>query len=363
VAGTTETPEREETERVDEGGEGGTEEETSGGEGEGGEEFDETALSEQDTDFSAAAYARAAAHYSKQAGKTLDPNDPGDKFLLRELMLRGQRIKALQALEEEPEETAETKPAVEETKPAGPPAKPTIEQIKQQVAQARAYAKSQIVPEIAMDFAKSVMGPMVEAIWPGKNYGDKLSITPEIASAFTEGMSTFGAMMVADALTQIWPEIPKAVTAGDPMMARVRDMAVRESAVDEILGAMNKQGQPAYPDFDRLVENGSIKRIMNSDDLKNAVFEAKDPYKNLVAKLKFAYRLAKNQPVDVAALEKATERGREQAEERARRVGAGRTPPGSSRSGPGAPGGSSLMKDILGGGGSKFGRLLESARK
>ena len=355
VAGEAEAPEQETTEQVDTGAE--TVDDTeSGGEGDG-EEFDESALGEQDTDFSTDAYARAAAHYSKRAGKTLDPNDPGDRWILREMMLRGQKIKAMNAEEETPEEETPAQPKAEETAPAAP-AKPTVEQIKARVAEAKQYAKSQVVPEVAMDFTSSVMKPMVEAIWPGKGYGEKLQITPEIAGAFTEAMTAFGAMAIADALPAIIGAVPQAVVNGDPMMARVRDMAVRESAIDEILDARSKAGGPAYPDFEKLVESGEIKRQMASDELKNAVFDSKDPYKNLVAKLKFAYRLAKNQPVDVGALEKAGERGRQQAQERARRVAAGRLPPGSSRSGPGAPGGSKLLNDIVGGGGSRFSRLL-----
>jgi hypothetical protein len=351
VAGATETPEQEETERVDTTGDEVSDEETADAGNAG--EFDESALSEQDRDFSASAYEKAAKHYSKQAGRDLDPDDPGDRWMLREMMIRGQKIKELQSAEATEEEETE-EPKVDETRQAGTePHKPTTQEIMEAVGRARQQAKSQIVPEVAMEFAKNFLG----AMWPGK----KIDFSQEQANALAETFGTFAIMQIADVLPVIFENVPQAVVNRDPMMARVRDMAVRESAVDEILGTMNKGGQPAFPDFERLVDSGAIKRAMQSEDLKDAVFN-KDPYKNLVAKLKMAYKLAKNQPVDVATLEQATARGREQAEERARRVAAGRTPPGSSRSGTGAPGGpAGLKRDILSGGGSKFSRAIAEA--
>jgi hypothetical protein len=348
-------PEQETTEQVEtEGGESSDEEHAGAEEHAEPSDFE---LTEQDADFSVAAYARAAAHYSKQSGKTLDPNDPGDRFLLSELMKRGQRIKKLQSAEAETED--EEKPAAaaaEEVKPVVA-AKPTIEQIRERVKGARQYAKENIVPEVAMEFAKDFM----EAMWPGKGVGEKIS--QEQATRIAEVFSTFAVMQIADAIPSILSAVPTAVTNGIPMMGRVLDMASRESAIDEVLEARDKGGAAAYPDFEKLVENGTIKQMMASDELKSAVFN-KDPQKNLVAKLKFAYKLAKGQRVDVGALEKASERGRQEEKTRTARVAAGKLPPGNSRGSFAGPvRASNFINTLVSGSGSKFSRAIAESKK
>ena len=346
-------PEAEETDGVETDGGESTEEADSSEEADSGEtEFE---LTEQDSDFSDNAYERAAAHYTKQFGKTLDPNDKADRAILRELIQRGQRIKALQSEEETPkDEDADTAGKTEEVKPAVA-AKPTEEQIMAQLANAEAYAKANVVPKVAMKFASR----LINAMWPGKNAGDK--ITQEQATELAEVFQTFGAMVVADAIPAILGAVPTAVQS-DPMFGRMREMAVRETAIDEVLSTTNKAGEAAYPDFEKMVDSGTIKQMMATDELKNAVFH-KDPQKNLVAKLKFAYRLAKGQRVDVGALEKAAARGRDAEKERATRVGAGRTPPGTTRGSLSAPStASNFMNKLVSGSGSKFSRAIAESR-
>ena len=350
-------PEGEETAEGAEEAEGASEEEgAEGSEEESGEtEFE---LTEQDSDFSDNAYTRAAEHYSKQFGKTLDPNDKADRAILRELIQRGQRIKALQSEEAPEEETEEAeagdKGKTEEVKPAQP-VKLTVEQIKERVQQARKYAGDSLVPEVSLDFAQS----FVKALW-----GDKApQLKQEQADEITKAFSTFGSLLIADAIPHILGAVPTAVMNGVPMMRNVVDMASREAAVDEVLGITNKGGQPAYPEFEKLVESGAIRKAMQGPELKDAVF-SRDPQKNLVAKLKIAYKLAKGQGVDVEALEKASKAGRASEQERARRVAAGRTPPGSSRGGAAGPAtASNFIGRLVSGSGSKFARAIAESHK
>ena len=356
VADADMAPEAEEAE-VDESGEdeGTAEEEGAEGEEEAGETDFE--LTEDDSDFSADAYARAAEHYSKRAGKTLDPNDPGDRFLLRELISRGQKIKELQAQpEEEESEEEEAPPAKAEDAPPAAPAKLTTEQIMQRMAEAEAYAKQSVVPEVSMQFATKLMN----AFWPGKN----IKIEQAQANAITEVFGTYGAMLIADAMPAIFQAVPNAVINGDPMMGKVREMAMRESALDELFESRDKAGAEVFPGLEKLLDSGEIKRQLNGPELKEAVY-SRDPYKNLVAKIKVAYKLARGRPVDTKALTKAAARGRAQERERNVRVAAGKLPPGSSRGSFAAPGtAKNFINNLVGGSGSKFSRMLaEHAKK
>jgi hypothetical protein len=337
--------------------EGATEEEGAEGEEEAGES--DFALTEDDSDFSADAYARAAEHYSKRAGRQLDPNDPGDRFLLRELISRGQKIKELQAQPAEETEEEEAAPAKTEEAPPAAPAKLTTEQMMQRMAEARVYAKQTLVPEVALAFSKGI----VDSLWPGKGVGEKL--TQEQANNLTETFSTFGAMLIADAMPAIFQAVPNAVINGDPMMGKVRDMAMRESALDELFEARDKvSGGELYPGLEKMLDSGEIKKQLNGPDLKDAVY-SKDPYKNLVAKIKIAYKLARGKPVDTKALTKAAERGRAQERERSVRVAAGKLPPGNTRGSFAAPGtASNFINRLVSGGGSKFHRaIMESQKK
>jgi len=337
---------------------GDTESEEEAGPDEGAEgEAEDFAVSEADRDFSSAAYARAAAHYEKNYGIKLDPGDEAHRRLLRELIDRGQRIRELQAEREAPEEKPVEQPQ------AAAPAVLTPEQrvaaARQRLSEAREYAKGAVVPEVAMEFAKD----FVDALWYGREGDKKVSaqIKQEQATALTQVFTTFGAMLVADAVPSIMASVPQAVSS-DPVMSRVRDMAVREQAIDELM-AEEVNGRPAYPNLERLIESGTIKRLMNSAELKEAVF-VKDPYKNLLARVRFAYKLASNQPVDPAALGKAAARGRAAERERQQRVAAGRTPPGSSAGSSAPSSANNFMNRLLSmGNGSKFSRALKEGRR
>jgi len=319
-----------------------------GGEGEAEEEFN---LDELETDFAESAYAKAAAHYSKQFGKTLDPNDAGDRAMLRELMDRGRKISELQTREPEDEEEEETEAA-----PAAPaaPAKTPQEIQKERLAGARDYAKAAIVPEVAMEFGQK----FVEALWPGKD----VKLTQEQANGLAETFTMFGALLIGDAIPSIMQATPRAVEAAYPEFKTIISIAGRERAIDEVVGATDQAGTAAFPGIDKLIENGTIKRIMDSE-LKDAVFNSKDAHKNLVAKIKTAYKMARGQGVDVNLVRSAVAKGKELAVSRARKVAAGRTPPGSSRSASASRGrtGSQFIDQLVnaGGSGGRFSRMLK----
>jgi hypothetical protein len=284
---------------------------------EGEEDFN---VSDLETDYAESAYTKAAAHFSKQFGKTLNPNDAGDRAILKELMDRGQKIaEAGRQSEEEPEEEeTEAAPAAEAA-----PAKTPQEVMKLRLDGAKAYAKESVVPEIAMDFAQA----FVESLWPGKN----VKVTQEQATALTQTMTAFGAMLVGDAIPSILGAVPGAVSNRYPMFDKVITMAEREAVVDEVMGAVDAQGNPQFPGIDRLIENGTIKKLVNGEQLKDAVFN-KDPFKNMIAKTKMAYKMARGEGFDPKLISTAVNRGKELARERARKVSAGRVPAGSSRS-------------------------------
>jgi|SRR6516162_163684 hypothetical protein len=357
VADAEAVAEQEEAEHVGVGEEGGSEESEDGSEQATGDEAEESefTLTEQDSDYSPEAYQRAAEHYSRRAGRTLDPNEPGDRFLLRELMQRGEKISSMQREEAEAEEATaeEAEPAVEDTaRQAQPPAKPTIEQVRAMVAGAKNYAKGNIVPEVALDFGNELRNAMVELIWGDKEAKNLPPVAQERANRVAEVLSTYAVMQIADAIPSILQATPSAVIQNHPGFARMAEEAQKGMAADEVLEAKDTKGNLMYPDFERLAQSGTIKKLVNTE-LREAVF-SKDPHKNLVAKYKFAYRLAKNQPVDVSALTKASERGRTQEQERQRRVAAGKLPPGNSNRTGTSTSGSDFMNSLIKLGGSKF---------
>jgi hypothetical protein len=307
-------------------------------------------LAELETDYAESAYAKAAAHYSKTFGKPLDPNDQGDRALLRELMDRGQKIKELSA---QPREDDHKDEQAAVTQQASQPTKTPQELMQARLAGAKQYAKESVVPEVAMDFAQS----FVDAMWPGKN----VKVGQEQAVALTQAFTAFGAMLVGDAIPSILSATPKAVADAYPRFTNLIESADKEAAVQELAEATGKDGSLSYPGIDKMIDNGTIKRIMDAE-LKDAVFN-KDPYKNFVAKAQTAYRMARGQNVDTNVVQNAFQRGAKQAKERAARVGAGRVSPGSSRTASAGSGKDNFVQSLVSNGGSKFSNMLKELGK
>ena len=284
----------------------------------GEEDFDATSL---EPDFAESAYQRAASHWEKR-GKKFDLQDSGDRAVLKDWMERGQKIAELNAKPaEQPRQDA--KPAEAEKPPE--PVKTPQEMMALRLSGAKEYAKSILNPEVAMQFSQQ----FVDAMWPGKN----VKMSQEQANAMTEAFSMFGSLLIADAFQNTIPaimgQVPKEVSKAFPMFDRVISMAERESVVEELVNARDDKGSARYPGMEKLIDNGTIKRIMNGPDLKDAVF-TKDPHQNMIRRAQVAYQMARGQNLNPQVVAKAVQRGREQANARARSVAAGRTPPGSS---------------------------------
>jgi hypothetical protein len=334
-------PAEEETETEESG-----EEEPEGEEESGEEEFD---VSDLETDFAESAYKRAAEHYSKQFGKELDPNDQADRALLRELMERGRKISELQAGQEteEEEETEETTEApATETAPKTPE-----EVITAQLESARNYAKTNINPIILAKAFTPMIHAMAKVFWGDKAKSFIESTKPEALMELAQEMDTVMTLKGMEIANGILPNVGKAVESAYPFFSKSQDLAEKEAAVDEILG------DKAYAGFDKLVDSGAINRALASPELKDAVFH-KDPFKNRVAKLKFAFRLARNERVDPKMLAEASKRGREAERTRSVRVAAGRTPPGSSNRGTAPAGTGKFISQLVQNGSSRAAKLF-----
>jgi hypothetical protein len=323
-------------------------EEEQGEEESGEEEFD---VSDLETDFAESAYAKAAEHYSKQFNKQLDPNDPGDRALLRELMERGRKISELQSREEPEEEEEEGTEEAPEAKEAPAPKTPE-EVITAQLESARNYSKTNINPIVLKDAILPMMGAMANFFW-GKEKGAAFMANrrPEDLLEMAQAMDTVMTLKGMEIASGILPNVGKAVETAYPFFSKSQDLAEKEAAVEEILS------DKLYTGFDKLVDTGAINRALASPELKDAVF-SKDPYKNRVAKLKMAFKLARNERVDPKMLAEASRRGREAEKTRSLKVAAGRTPPGSSsRGAAGAPRGR-LIDQIVANGSSRAARLF-----
>src|SRR5579864_3358593 len=262
-------PSEEETETEESGEEEPTEEEESGA-----EDFD---VSDLETDFAESAYKRAAEHYSKQFGKTLDPNDQGDRALLRELMERGRKISQLQSREETEEEPEETTATETETE------KPLVfktqeEYFQHQIKNAVEYAKTNVNPVVLKEAIYPMMGAMAKFFWGDKAQAFLAGKKPEDVMELAQAMDAVMTLKGQEIAGGILANVGKQVEATYPFFSKSQDLAEKEEALDQILG------DPAYAGFDKLVDNGAINRALASAELKDAVF-SKDPFKNRVAKI------------------------------------------------------------------------------
>jgi hypothetical protein len=339
---TADEPEAEEAE----GDEGGSEEEQAEEET-GEEDFDVSTL---ETDFAESAYERAAAHYSKQFGKQLDPNDQGDRAILRELMERGRKISELQTAEPEEEEEEGTEAATEE-KPAAVTAKTPEEVFTAQIESARTYAKGNVNPIAVKELFRPVISGLFEVAWGEKGINLVKGKTDAELVPLAQAMDSLMTLKGMEIAGGIIGNVPKAVEGAYPFFSKSQDLAEKEAAVDEILG------DPAYAGFDKLVDSGAINQALASPELKNAVFN-RDPFKNRVAKLKFAYKLARGQRPDPKVLGEAVKRGKEAEKDRARRVAAGRTLPGSSSRGAAPATRGNLIGQLVQNGSSRAAKLF-----
>lgn len=331
---------------------------------EGTEPAEEEDFEQQlETDYSERAYAKAAEHWAKR-GVTLDPAKEGDRALIKDWLDRGRDARDARAAQEATQETDEETPA-EET-PAAPAAR-TPEQVRAQTLQtwkeSQQYAKDTYDPEISKESLMPFISAVADIFWDGKGEAIAARMTTERIAALSNAIRPAIAMELAAALPSIYQGVP-GMLQHDPVFGSVHEFALKERVIDELSTAVGQNNQPLYPNLERLLESDAIKKALNGPELKNVVLD-RDPYKNLIARTKLAYKIANNERVDVKAVERAAKRGREQEQERQRRVASGKTPPGRSTSGSagGLPGSSNFMQRMVGNTGSKFSKLLRDQGK
>lgn len=338
----------EETDDVSDLDEEGAEEDSDGE-----EDFEADTL---ETDFADNTYAKAAAHWAKR-GVTLDPAKPADRAMLKDWLERGQKISQLQASQATDEAEAE-----EDAAPAAKqaPAVRTPEQMVQdRIAGVRAYAKDSFNPVVAKEIVLPGILGIAKFFW-GKEAAEKAlqgRSDAELAE-LTQSLTPLMSMAIADAIPDIVNATPGAVAAKYPYMEKMNEMAAKEDAIEQIESARDASGAELYPGFAKLVNSGAINRALASPELKGAIF-SNDPNKNREAKLKVAYRLARNERVDPQVIAKAAQRGRTAEKERAARVAAGRTSPGSPTR-PAANGNSSFVNTLVGNGESASSKLFKN---
>jgi hypothetical protein len=264
-------------------------------------------------------------------------------------MERGRKISELQTreTEEEPEESTKEAPAEKEA----PAPKTPEEVITAQLESARNYSKTNVNPVVLKEAIAPMIFAFAKVFWGDKAKSFIESTKPEAMLELAQAMDTVMTLKGMEIAGGILPNVGKAVESAYPFFSKSQDLAEKEAAVDEILG------DPTYKGFDKLVDSGAINRALASPELKDAVF-AKDPYKNRIAKLKFAFKLARNERVDPKMLAEASKRGRESEKTRALKVAAGRTPPGSSSRGTAGAAPGKLISQLVQNGSSRAARLF-----
>lgn len=337
--------------------------ELEGDEPDGEEEVEEEAaeeefnLSELETDYAESAYSKAAQHYQKTTGKQLDPNDKADRALLKELMDRGRKISELQS--KEPEEEPEEEATEEQPAATTAQARTPEQMLQERVIGVKAYAKEAFNPAVAKEVVLPMMQAIAEFMYPGKGAEALSGRSEQQLRDLSEALTAAMAMQIADAVPQIVAATPGAVAAHYPYFVKSQELAENQDVLDTLMNETDKQGNPMYPGLDKLVNSEAINKHLQSPELKNAVFN-KDPFKNKQAKLKVAYRLARNERVDPQMLANASKRGRAAEQERQKRVAAGRTSPGNSN-GRSAPARFSFLNDLVGNGeGSRSAQLFKN---
>lgn len=286
------------------------------------EESDELSIADTDRDYSQAAYERAAKVFSKNLATPFDPNDPKDRRALKEIMDRGEALKAAKAAAESTETEEET---VDEKQPeqVDPRAAKTPEDIRANIETVQQFAKSKVVPQVALHVANR----FVKSLWPN----EKTPMNQEQANEFTAAVME----MMVFGLQEMMPSISGQTLAqlgADPVYNRVTGMAVREAALESLDTQRDASGNLKFPDLERMVDRGDIQRAIKANDwIMKVDFNERDPIKREAKRIEAAYKLARGEQVSPATVGKAVQTGKKQAEAAAKARGAARTAPGKSK--------------------------------
>lgn len=282
------------------------------------EAFDESSLySDVQTDFSEDAYQKAATHWSKQWGKQIDPSDPFNRSILRELMSRGQKISELQSVpaDDEPADEPATTDAPPETKE---PQAPTPEVIQKFVDGVNKYAESMIRDEVTIPQVKNLIANL---------FGEKVaaSLDPKQTRAVAQNFIANQLMILNDVLPQILEKVIPTMAGkylGDqyPLLSDMHTSQMESRAFSDLAGEKDKAGRPLYGDLQKMKETGALEKVFEANPwLKDGSFkDAKKgtPLSTLDNRkyiLRIAHDIAKGRAVSPEVLSQIALKGKEQA--------------------------------------------------
>ena len=286
------------------------------------EAFDESTLyGDVQTDFSEAAYEKAAAHWSKQFGKSLDLSDPIHRGMLKEIMTRGRDFNALkqqadeQPADEEPADESPAEPATEQ------PQAITPEQVKQFVEGVNKFAETMIRPEVTIPWVEQHLEQLI---------GSKAAsaLPQEAKVAFAKNAIAGQLMILNDVLPQILksviPNMFKEQLGSDyPLLGDMHSSQMEQRAFSDLADEKNAAGKPQFADIQKMKENGVLDAVfkdfpwLKDGEFKDAKGKPLSALENKKYILRNAHRIAvlvqRGKDVSPEVLSQIAQKGKEQA--------------------------------------------------
>jgi hypothetical protein len=280
------------------------------------EAFDESTLyGDVQTDFSDDAYQKAAAHWSKQWGKQLDPSQPFDRSILRELMSRGQKISELQSVPAEAEEAEEEQAA--EASPETKPQVDTPEAIQKFVEGVDKFAEGMIRDEVTIPQVKRLVANL---------FGDKVAenLDPKQTRAVARDFIANQLMILNDVLPQILnkviPDLFKKQLGSDfPLLSDMHTSQMETRAFSDLTGEKDKAGRPLYGDLQKMKDGGALDAVfkeypwLKDGNFKDSKDKPLSTMENRKYILRAAYNMARGRAVSPEVLSQIALKGKEQA--------------------------------------------------
>ena len=309
------------------------------------EAFDESTLyGDVQTDFSDAAYEKAAAHWSKQfGGKPLDLSDPIHRGMLKEIMSRGRDFSALkQQMDSVPADDESTDDAApsDEAVPEQPQA-PTTEQIQKFVEGVNKVAETMIRPEITIPWVEQHLEQLI---------GSKAAaaLPKEAKVAFAKNAISGQLMILNEVLPKILdnliPTLFKKQLGSDyPLLSDMHSSQLESRAFTDLSSEKNKAGQPLYTDLQKMKDNGALDTVfkdfpwLKDGEFKDAKGKPLSTLENRKYILRNAWKIAFNAERGKATspemLAQIAQKGKEQAGRAADVAAASRLAAGESKGG------------------------------
>jgi hypothetical protein len=333
------------------------------------EEETDFSLSDEDRDYSDAAYARAAKHWSKTFGQEVNPQDPLQRAMLREMMNRGEVISKLQTKETKEPTAAEAAAATEQAAVEQQPKPFTTEQLIEQYETCKTgVADTMYVPAVGERYASDLATEMARALWP-KEYADRnkrVEVSPEQSKALMRVMIAGVTLVTGNLVPTILKDVLPTVQRAYPELPTMHEERIRASALESLDTAKNTDGTPKYPDVGTFIENGSLKAQMAELEKSMGPIRGGNVREAYSKRLELAYKMARGERVNPAALQRAAEAGRSNATRTARAAGAARNAPGASTRALGSTkpnAGRSFMESLVGTDEDKFAKAVAASEK